>query len=272
MPDTANATVSNDVAAAARGVALVTGASHGLGACIARRLAQDGWNLVVTARTLQELGRLRDELEARYGSAVDVVAADLAHAEGVEALVAAVDRLGVAVDVLVNNAGAGSVGPMGDGAWTQEAARLHLDVIAPTRLMHRLLPGMLERGRGTIVNIASTAALRPSPWMSVYGAGKAYLVHLSESLAAEAAGRRVRVIAICPGPTATRFREAAGLRPVDASSQASAESVADFVVRAMQRPGVVFVHGWRQRAQTALIALLPRTLQASLVSRRRRCG
>ena len=195
---------------AARPVALVTGASSGIGREIARLFAADGWDLALVARREAALRELGDELAGRHGIQVHVVPADLASPEGPEGVAAELDARGLAIAALINNAGLGAWGPFADTDWRVERELLAVNVVALTALTKRVLPGMLVRGAGRILNLSSTAAFQPGPLMAVYFASKAYVLHFSLALADELRGTGVTVTTLCPGPTRTGFADTAG--------------------------------------------------------------
>lgn len=186
--------------------AVVTGASSGIGRAIARELARRGYDLILVARSVDQLDRLGREWTEQYRVVVRCEAVDLADREAVTGLLA---RLGTP-DVLVNNAGLGDYRPFHEATWDRLDAVLRVNVSALTRLTHHVLPAMRARGSGRVLNLASVAAYVPGPWMAVYFATKAYVLHLGEALAAECAGSGVTVTTLCPGATATEFHKQAG--------------------------------------------------------------
>lgn len=190
---------------------LVTGASSGLGSEFARLAAADGRNLVLVARSADKLDALAAELRAAHGATVTVVREDLADPAGVERLVAALAERAIDVDELVNNAGVGKFSPVRTTSAGDLRAMLALNVDSLTLLTRALLPGMLERKHGRILNVASTAAFQPGPLMATYYATKAYVLHWSLALADELAGTGVTVTCLCPGPTRTEFQKTAGM-------------------------------------------------------------
>ncbi|HYW14604.1 MAG TPA: SDR family oxidoreductase [Allosphingosinicella sp.] len=189
----------------ARRVTLVTGASAGLGAEFARQCGRRGDELVLVARRRDRL----EALAAELGSA-HVVAADLARPDSAARLLAEVDSLGLEVDTLINNAGFGSAGGFVGTAPGRLLEMIDLNVRSLTELCRLALPPMLQRRRGFILNVASTAAFQAGPYSAVYYASKAYVLSLSEALHEESRGHGVHVSALCPGPTATEFFEVAG--------------------------------------------------------------
>ncbi|HEX8292580.1 MAG TPA: SDR family oxidoreductase, partial [Pyrinomonadaceae bacterium] len=191
--------------------ALVTGASGGIGEELARLFAADGHGLVLVARSRDKLARLAEELHEKHGVGARVLAADLARAGAPQEIFDELRGAGVAVDALVNNAGFGSYGLFAETDLRSELDLLQVNVVALTHLTKLFLPGMLARGRGYVMNVASTAAFQPGPLMAVYYASKAYVLSFSEALANECGGTGVRVSALCPGPTETGFVAAAGM-------------------------------------------------------------
>ncbi|HZT88776.1 MAG TPA: SDR family oxidoreductase [Stellaceae bacterium] len=193
----------------ARPVALVTGASRGIGAEIARELARTGHDLILAARTLPALEALAAELR-ESGAAAAAIAADLAAPGAAAALADEIAERGLAVDVLVNNAGLGGAGRFDRQSETRIDEMLQVNIVALTGLTRRFLPGMVERRRGRIMLVASTAAYQPGPRMAVYFASKAYVLSLGEALAYELRRTGVTVTVLCPGATDTDFFAVAG--------------------------------------------------------------
>src|SRR5262245_1582643 len=188
--------------------AVVTGASGGLGRAFALDLAGRGHPVVLVARRREELERLAREIEGRGGRA-EVVVADLAKPDGVDAVVTAAARLG-GIDILVNNAGFGSFGPLLAYSAARELDEVALNIGALVALTRALLPEMVERGRGQIINVASMLSFMGTPYFAVYGATKAFVLHFTEALAEELRGSGVRALAVCPGVMNTEFFEVAG--------------------------------------------------------------
>jgi uncharacterized protein len=240
--------------------ALVTGASSGIGLEIARILAKDH-DLTLAARSADKL----EALAAEIGGA-RVVAVDLSEVSGPRRLVAELP----AVDVLVNNAGFGDWGTFATAAETRLDEMIELNVGALTRLARAYLPGMIERGNGRIMNVASTAAFQPGPLMAVYYATKAYVLSLSEALAEETRGTGVTVTALCPGPTASGFQAGAAMedsRLVKGRKLPTAAEVAAYAVRAMHRGDVVAVPGFVNKAMAASVRFSPRPVIRRAVHR-----
>jgi uncharacterized protein len=192
-----------------RPVALVTGASSGIGADLARELARDGHDLVLTARTLAPMQALASELES-HGANTVVIAADLSKPGAAAALAGEIETRGLSVDMLVNNAGLGAIGRFDRSDPVRIGEMLQVNIVALTELTRLLLPGMVARGRGKVMLVASTAGFQPGPGMAVYFATKAYVLSFGEAIACELHGTGVTVTTLCPGATATNFFKTAG--------------------------------------------------------------
>ena len=211
---------------------LVTGASSGIGEQFALQLGRRGHNLVLTARSEDRLQTLAKQLRSDHpGIAVEVIAADLAEPGSGAALNAELTVRGVEVDVLINNAGFGSHNPVAAEDPDNLAREIQLNCSSLVDLTARLLPAMLERDRGGVLNVASTAAFQPLATMAVYAATKAFVLSFTEALWAETRTTGVRVMALCPGATETGFFEATGKEFLTSGRQ-SADRVAEFGLRA----------------------------------------
>jgi short-subunit dehydrogenase len=248
---------------------LVTGASSGIGRDIARVLAAEKRNLILVARDGMRLEALAAEL--RGGAIlVEVIPADLTLHEAADTLVATIFQRGLAVAVLVNNAGFGVFGNHTVTALADEQQMLDLNVTALTRLTKLLLPAMLARGEGRILNLASIAAFLPGPHMAVYYATKAYVLSYSQALAEELRGSGVTVTALCPGLTESGFIARAGMQSsalVKGKPLPTSHEVAAFGVAAMHRGRRVAIHGWRNRLLASALRLMPRALVTRAVAR-----
>jgi len=255
-------------------VAVVTGASSGLGAIFAERLTERGFSLVLAGRDPDRLEQVRRRVAGSVsaggrGREVTLVRADLATGDGVSTLLRELgDR---PVDLLVNNAGFGTYGPFDQSEVAREMDVIGVDVAALVRLTRAVLPGMVERGRGGVLNIASAIAFQPAPYQATYGAAKAFVLSFSQALWQETRHRGVTVTALCPGPTKTGF--------VDALSNAAASQTAvyarlaepgpvvDAGLRALDRGAPVAVPGLRNQALAFLPRIAPRRLVTSMSAR-----
>jgi short-subunit dehydrogenase len=244
--------------------ALVTGASSGLGADFARELAARGCRLVLAARREERLRALAEELRAAHGVEARVEAVDLADGAAREALQARLLAAGLEVDVLVNNAGFGVFGEFLAIPWERERQMLELDVVALVHLTKLFAPGMVARGRGWILQVASIGAYQPTPTYASYSAAKAFVLSFGEALAFELRRTGVRVTVVSPGVTATEFLQVAGQRTALYQRLAMMQSpaVARAGVRAMLRGTPSTVPGLVNKVPAFLMRLTPRRLQA----------
>jgi uncharacterized protein len=238
--------------------ALVTGASAGIGAAFAERLARDGWNLCIVARRRNRLDELARRLRRENEVGVQVVAADLTDDRDlhrVERLVAGDAQL----ELLVNNAGTADFGPFIERDRDVEEKEIRLDVVAVVRLTHAALPGMVKRRRGDIVNVSSLAALTPGPNFAVYSACKSFLNSFTEALHFELTGTGVRLQALCPGMTRTEIFDVAGANPsaVPGVVWMEAADVVDESLAALERGTLVCVPGVANRVLSSITRLVP---------------
>ncbi|GAA4010819.1 SDR family oxidoreductase [Deinococcus rubellus] len=254
-----------------RPTALVTGASSGLGEEMARLLAQRRIDLLLVARREDRLRALADELTAKYGIRAQVMALDLADPGAAAELARESEYRQLQIDFLINNAGFATYGDFADSDLGSQLDLLQVNITALTELTHRFLPGMLARGRGRVLNVASTAAFMPGPLMATYSASKAYVLSFSEALSEEVRGSGVYVTALCPGPVETGFQERANLqgsRLFSGPAQLtllSAPEVARQGIEAMLRGDAVHVAGGLNKLQTLLPRLLPRSFMPRLI-------
>jgi len=247
------------------GTALITGASSGIGLELARLFARDGYDLALVARRLDRLEQLKGELERRHGVRVHATLADLADPDAPAELVRRLGDAGVVVDVLVNNAGFGMAGPLAATEPDTIRGMLRVNVEALTQLTRLLLPGMLERRRGRILNVASTAGFVPGPFMAVYYASKAYVISFSEALAEELRGSGVTVTVLCPGPTRTEFQTVARMdsaRLFRLPGVMDAEPVARAAYAGLMGGKRMVVPGLMNRALPFVIRFSPRGMVA----------
>lgn len=241
---------------------LVTGASRGIGAALARVAASEGRDLVLTARDAGDLERLSRELAGRFGVSARVIAADIAIPEEVDRVWAEAGP----VDVLVNNAGLGGAGDFArPETWPRERQMLEVNLLAATRLAKLATGAMISAGAGRILNVASLAGYLPGPNMAIYFATKVYLRALSDALWQETRGRGVSVTALCPGPVDTAFFEAGGLR--GGRRMLPAEAVARAGWRGMMAGRRTVIPGARNRAIAALTSCLPRAVLLPVTAR-----
>jgi len=245
-----------------RKLALITGASAGIGEALARVYAQRGFDLALTARRDLRLRALADTLAEKYKTQSIILAGDLADIAEPDRIVSAMQASGRTVDVLINNAGYGLPGTYLGTSWQEQEEFLRVMLTAPCELTHKLLPGMAARGWGRIINVASLAGLVPgSRGHTLYGAVKSALIKFSESLNAELSGTGVHATALCPGFTYSEFHDVNGTR--DKVSQAprwmwqDAQAVAEAAYEASERNKAVIVTGGPNKAIAGLAKLLP---------------
>lgn len=245
---------------------LVTGASAGIGLAFARVFAAHGFDLVLTARREKRLQHVADELTANHGVAARVVAADLEDPAAPAFLVERVAADGVTIDALVNNAGYGLPGKYAETSWEAQSRFIQIMVTAYAELAHRLLPGMIARQYGRIINVSSVAGLVPgTPGHTLYAASKAFLVKFSQSLALETRRHGVHVTVLCPGFTYTEFHDVNHTRPLVAehvprSMWLEADDVARQGFEGVMAGRLQVVPGFRYRTLVTLTRLLPESL------------
>ncbi len=247
---------------------MVTGASGGIGRALALECARGGYDLAVIARSQDALQTLAEEARC-FVASTTVIVADLASADGCAAAISMVDALGRPVSALINNAGFGLFGPFHE----QDARRIDemvaLNMGALTRMTRHWLPGMVARGSGRVLMVASTASFQPGPLMAAYCASKAYVLHLSEALAHECRATGVTVTALCPGPTASGFQAAAkleGSRLTTGRRLPDASAVAAYAFRAMERGRRIAIPGLGNRLMAWSVRFAPRRLVCAMVA------
>ncbi len=251
-----------------RPLAVVTGATVGIGCELSRLLARDGHDLAVVARDEARLRQVAEELSGRHGVDVTWVVQDLSRPGAAAGLVTRLAER--PVDVLVNNAGFGTFGPFAETDLEASLRMIRLNVSALTELTGLLLPAMLERGAGRILNVASTAAFQPGPLMAVYYATKAYVLHFSEALAEELRGSPVTVTALCPGPTKTEFHKRADMEGSGLLRHLGvmdAASVAAAGYRGMLSGRRIVIPGVMNKAGPLALRIAPRRLTTRVVRR-----
>lgn len=243
--------------------AFITGATAGIGAAFARRLAADGFDLVLLARDADRLERAAEEYRSAHGVAVEVLAADLAADDGIAA---AERRLEQGVDLLVNNAGFGLRDSFADAPLADELRMLRVHCEAVLRLSHAALPAMRERGRGGVINVASVAAFFAR---GTYSASKAWVVNFSQSVQQDLAGSGVRMMALCPGWVRTEFHDRAemNMSQVPELLWLDADDVVDTAVRDFRRGVTVSVPGAAYRTLVGLSRFVPRDLSGRISAR-----
>jgi hypothetical protein len=253
---------------------LVTGASSGIGAAIAAQLAGRGLGVTLVARSRDKLEALATELTRRHAVRAEVVVADLADEGSRSAIVSELESRSLTVNVLVNNAGFSTMGPVHLSDPGRELALVRTDVEAVVHLCSLFLPGMVERRSGSVLNVASTAAFQPLPGQAAYGASKAFVLSYSHALRGEMRGKGVTVTVLCPGPVETGFVAAAGITEEQAAGAmpkilwVEVDEVAQAAVNGMDAERAVVIPGAANRIGTWAGWLSPRSVLVPMVAKR----
>ena len=238
--------------------ALITGASSGIGSTFARALARRGMSVVLVARSEERLGTLATELSQRHGIRAEVIPADLSQEDAIHQIQREVQQRGLVIDLLVNNAGFGLNGYFETLSPERDHDQVMVDVTAVVDLTHAFVPALLERSPGAaIINVASTAAFQPLPYMAVYGASKAFVLSFSQALAEEYRTRGLRVLALCPGATETPFFDVAG-EEASVGRRRTPEQVVATGLRALERGSSVVIDGFFNTLAAQLTRFFPR--------------
>lgn len=240
---------------------LITGASGGIGEAFARRLAKEGHNLVLVARSEDKLREVRDELQDKHKITAHYIAVDLIGFEADKQLFDETEKNGIEVDWLINNAGFGSMGDFAKLDLERELQMIDLNISALLALTHRYLQKMRERKSGTIINVSSAAGFQPIPFMATYAATKAFVTSFSEAIAEENRPFGIQVLALCPGSTETNFHEAAGMdRALGVKGQETAEDVVETAMKAVGSGRSKIVSGWTNWIVATATNFVPNSL------------
>jgi short-subunit dehydrogenase len=253
--------MSESMETGGRRTALVTGASSGIGASIARNLARRQYDCVLTARRKDRLSTLASEIEKAHGVRAQVVTSDLGEHGGAAKLIASVAELGVSVDVLVNNAGFGVYGPFAEQPSDRLAQMMELNMLAVTSLTHHYVKEMVGRKSGRVLQVASVGAYQPSPLYAVYSATKSYVLSFSEALNHELHGSGVSVSTMCPGLTDTEFHEVAVHKKPGWMRflTMTPDDVAEIGIRTMMKGRSVVTPGFLNKLNALFVKLMPRS-------------
>ncbi len=254
--------------------ALITGASKGIGAELARTFASKNNNLILVARSEKELNDLKQELENKFDISVKVIAKDLTKSENERAVYDEIKAFGTEVDFLVNNAGFGDFGYFDETEWGRHEQMINLNISALSQLCHLFIQDWIPRRSGKILNIASTSAFQPGPRMSVYFASKAFVVSFSQALEFELRKHGITVTALCPGPVKTNFGIAANMKHPNGflkdMKTPSPKEVAEFGYNNMMKGKPLVIHGALNRFVANGVKFFPRKwvvkLSAKLIS------
>ena len=253
--------------------AIVTGASSGIGEAIARQLSGRGHGVTLVARRAEPMEKLAQELRST-GVRAEVLAADLSDRAARAELPGRIEELGLVPDILVNNAGLSTLGPVAEADPEREMNMVEVDVVAVVDLCTRFVGSMVDRGRGAVLNVASTAAFQPLPGQAGYGAGKAFVLSYTRALRGELRGTAVTATVLCPGPVDTGFGDAAGFSKEDADSAlprfmwVSPEGVAKAAVEGLARGRAVVIPGSANRVAAVVAHLSPKQLLVPMVASR----
>jgi len=262
--------MAHDARGAGRGTALITGASSGIGRDLAMVFAEHGYDLILLARGEARLNEVGADLERRHGIRFAALAEDLADPEAPARIASWLSVQGQRPDILVNNAGFGVHGPFAETDAGQELRMIQVNVAALVHLTKLVLPGMIERRAGRILNVASTAAFQPGPFMAVYYATKAFVLSFSEALASELLGSGVTVTALCPGPTRTAFQANARMGPTRLSASGlvmESEPVARAGFEGAMKGKTIVIPGVKNRLLAETVRFLPRRAVTRFVRR-----
>ena len=247
--------------------ALVTGASSGIGAEFASQLGERGTNLVLTARRQDRLEALAKDIREQHAVQTKVVPGDLTDPELPARLVDVLHESEIELDLLVNNAGFGDVGALGETEPERLLAMIRLNVNALTDLTYRVLPDMMQRGHGAIVNLSSLSAFQAVAYMPVYAATKVYVLHFSEALWAEAREGGVDVLAVCPGFTATEFMDQASMHGWYEKQAKTPQHVVRAALKALRKRRAYVVPGWLNYITSLMPRLSTRAISVKMTLR-----
>jgi short-subunit dehydrogenase len=247
----------------------ITGASSGIGLELARLFARDGYRLYLTARQSQRFDAASMALRAMANAGVEPIADDLADPAAPARLAKELQERGVVPDVLVNNAGFGTHGPFVESHEQSQVQMLQVNVVALTHLTRLLLPGMVARGSGRILNVSSTASFQPGPYMAVYYASKAYVTSFSQALSYELRRSNITVTALCPGPTTTDFQRRAGVEnsPLFQNNTMTAAEVARLGYLAMRHGKPIAITGTKNKLLALAGKFAPRSFTTKIAGR-----
>jgi short-subunit dehydrogenase len=251
-----------------KSLTLITGASSGIGRELAIIFAAQHHDLLLVARNERELKNLADELQSKYSVTVECLALDLSRAAAPLEVYDFCLARHWEIDHLINNAGFGDFGLFAESDVTKQLNMINLNISALVYLTHLFLPEMIRRGSGRIMNVASTAAFQPGPLMSVYYATKAFVLHFSEALANEVRSQHITVTALCPGPTASNFAQAASMtesKLMKDKKLPTARAVAEYGYERLMAGQAVAIYGWKNYLLANAVRFIPRSLAVKMV-------
>lgn len=272
MAGSTSSSASTDASGGPRRLAVVTGASAGIGQAFAERLAREAWDLVLVARRRDRLDELAAQLRAAHARRVEVLVADLTAPEGLRAVEARIAEEPT-LELLVNNAGFGTSGPFAELDRDGEEQELRLNVVALLRLTHAALEGFRARGHGSVVNVSSLAGFQPAPYNATYAASKAFVNSFTQAISEELRGTGIRVQLLCPGFTRTEFQDVAGVSKGEIPDFAwmEPEAVVAASLGGLRRGELIVIPGAGNKVMGAMLRLVPsaaaRRLGAALLRR-----
>lgn len=250
--------------------ALITGASSGIGKEFATQLAKRGTNLILVARRRQRLTELAQSLEKKFSIKTEVFVADLALPNSGKALHTRLQERGITIQMLINNAGFGTHGDFTQENMGKVSSEIQLNITTLVEMSHAFLPELLQAPNGaTLINLASTAAFQPTPHMAIYGATKAFVLNFTEALAYETKNSKLKVLALCPGPTSTEFFDVLGENLGSVAGYQSAQQVVAVALKALERKNVPpsVVSGFTNKLTATTVKILPRSLALHLAGK-----
>lgn len=248
--------------------ALITGASGGIGEAFALRLAEEGMNVVLVARSEEKLRNLCEEIRSTFGVSAHYIAIDLVDLEADRRLFEETERHGLQIDMLINNAGFGSMGDFAKLDLERELEMINLNVMMLVALTHRYLQQMRERKSGTIINVSSAASFQPIPFMATYAATKTFVTSFSEAIAAENRPYGIQVLALCPGSTKTNFFDASNIeRQMKIKGQQTADEVVETALSALNGNRAKIVSGWTNYLVASASNFVPNSIITKVLGR-----
>ena len=222
---------------------LITGASSGIGEIFALEMASKGKNIVLVARTESKLNQLAERIERTYQVRAEVIVSDLSEVEAPQNVYEECQNRGIHIDMLINNAGFATHGCFEQLDGSRQQEEIMLNVLALTNMTHLFLPGMLQKKNGAVINVSSTAAFQPDPYMAVYGATKAFVLSFTEALYEENRKRGVQFLALCPGSTETSFFDVVGADEASVGKRDTPEHVVAVAMRALSQANLMLCPG-----------------------------
>ncbi len=252
-----------------RHTALITGASFGIGYELAKLFAKDNYNLVLVARNAERLQKIVTEFQQQYNITVHIFSVDLSLPKAVEKIFQFTQEKNISVDFLINNAGFGTHGMFAESNLDEQLGMIQVNITALTHLTKLFLPEMMKRNFGKIMNVASTAAFQPGPFMATYYATKAYVLSFSEALASELKTTNITVTALCPGPTETEFQKRAKVEQTKLFAKSGmvmqAETVANIGYKGLMKGKTLIIPGMWNKLLVHSVRFFPRKLVIKIV-------